>query len=237
MFDWLRRTVQVAAALPDVQLVIRVHPAEVRIPMSESRDRAIDRLEAEFPDLPPNVRLVSDRLDRIPLAFALARHARRRIRANLGWAFGFNSVGIDLAKAVLVYTSTIGLEAAVRGKRVLVAGRTHYRGRGFTSDVASREDYRDLLLESLQGDELGAAEVELARRYAYLFFFRFMQDFPWVVDTPRSARRLTFSHLSELAVGRNPVLDRMCEAILEGRPFISFDPQESLPDRRTAEPA
>lgn len=44
-----------------------------------------------------NVRLLSDRLDRIPLVFAIARDARRRIRANLLWAFSFNSAGIALA--------------------------------------------------------------------------------------------------------------------------------------------
>ncbi len=46
-----------------------------------------------------NVRLVADRLDRVPLLFALARDARRRIRWNLAWAFGFNTVGIALAVA------------------------------------------------------------------------------------------------------------------------------------------
>ena len=38
----------------------------------------------------------------------------------------------DLA---LVYTTTVGLEAANLGIPVAVAGATHYRGRGFTHDV------------------------------------------------------------------------------------------------------
>jgi len=46
-----------------------------------------------------NVRLVADRLDRVPLLFALARDARRRIRWNLAFAFGFNTAGIGLAVA------------------------------------------------------------------------------------------------------------------------------------------
>ena len=37
---------------------------------------------------------------------------------------------------MLCYTTTVGLEAAVRGIPVAVAGETHYRGRGFTSDIA-----------------------------------------------------------------------------------------------------
>lgn len=46
-----------------------------------------------------NVRLTSDRLERIPHLIRLARHVRRRIVLNLSWAFGFNGVGIVLAAA------------------------------------------------------------------------------------------------------------------------------------------
>ena len=41
----------------------------------------------------------------------------------------------------LVYTSTTGLEMALRGKPVIVAGQTHYRDRGFTVDVSNREEF------------------------------------------------------------------------------------------------
>jgi len=49
-----------------------------------------------------NVRLVTDQLDRVPLVFALAKDVRRRIRANLLFAFGFNSIGIVLAAVGLL---------------------------------------------------------------------------------------------------------------------------------------
>lgn len=44
-----------------------------------------------------NIHLISDRLARVPELFALARHAHRRIRLSLAWAFGYNIVGIALA--------------------------------------------------------------------------------------------------------------------------------------------
>jgi heavy metal translocating P-type ATPase len=44
-----------------------------------------------------NVRLLSDRLDRIPLLFAIARSTRRSILSNLFFAFAFNGSGILLA--------------------------------------------------------------------------------------------------------------------------------------------
>jgi Cu2+-exporting ATPase len=46
-----------------------------------------------------NVLLIADRLDRVPLILAIARHCKRRIRLNLVWAFAYNSVGIALAAA------------------------------------------------------------------------------------------------------------------------------------------
>jgi len=49
-----------------------------------------------------NVRLTADRLASVPLLIALARDVRRRIRINLGLAFGFNSLGIVLAACGLL---------------------------------------------------------------------------------------------------------------------------------------
>jgi cation transport ATPase len=46
-----------------------------------------------------NIRLLTDRLDRVPRVFAIARDVRRRIRLNLAFAFSFNTVGIVLAAA------------------------------------------------------------------------------------------------------------------------------------------
>lgn len=44
-----------------------------------------------------NVHLIADRLDRLPMLLGLSRHAMRRVRANLAWSFGYNTIGISLA--------------------------------------------------------------------------------------------------------------------------------------------
>ncbi len=44
-----------------------------------------------------HVRLLDDRLDRIPRLFRIARDVRRRIRLNLAFAFAFNGVGLLFA--------------------------------------------------------------------------------------------------------------------------------------------
>jgi Capsule polysaccharide biosynthesis protein len=54
-------------------------------------------------------------------------------------------------RAVLPYTSTIGLEAAYEGKPVITSTKCYYAGIGFTWDPDSLEAYFDLLEKCLDG--------------------------------------------------------------------------------------
>lgn len=84
-----------------------------------------------------NVRLVTDRLDRVPLVFVLARDARRRIRANLTWAFAFNSVGIALA--AIGWLTPIFAAAAMVASSLIVVRISSGAGRiSEAEDEASR---------------------------------------------------------------------------------------------------
>jgi hypothetical protein len=195
MVDWLVSTMRWFAARPDLQLLIRVHPSEIRLPLAESRDRVEDRIASAYPVLPPNIKVVppSDVADSYVL--------------------------IRMAAAVMVYTSTVAVEAAVSGRPVVVAGNPHYRGRGFTFDLTDSRHLDVLIPSVLASRALPAMMQTLARRYAYAFFFRFMQSFPWVIDNPRSDRRLAFDSLEQLRPGADATLDRICNGILNLSPF------------------
>jgi hypothetical protein len=74
------------------------------------------------------------------------------------------------------------MEMAMSGVPVITAGLTHYRGKGFTHDPDSFQDYlEDLtaLLHEPAGRRLPQAQVELAWRYAQRFFFEYPFEFPW----------------------------------------------------------
>jgi hypothetical protein len=89
---------------------------------------------------------------------------------------------VELAQAGLVYTTTLGLEMAMDGLPVVVAGQVHYRGRGFTHDPASWQAYFALLEQMVaapEGLRPTPEQVEQARRYAYHFFFTYPRPFPW----------------------------------------------------------
>ena len=57
MTDWMVQTIRYFATRPDLQLVVRVHPAEVT-GFVQSRDKMADIIQRVFPRLPRNVRVV-----------------------------------------------------------------------------------------------------------------------------------------------------------------------------------
>jgi len=154
MAEWISRTVQYFDGRADAQLVIRVHPGEV-LTHGQSMVNVVKQV---LPRLPANIRLIApdDKLNTYDL--------------------------IDVADIGLVYTTTVGLEMAMSGVPVIVAGRTHYRGRGFTQDPESWVQYYKnlgLMLENPQAFRLSRQTVERAWQYAYRFFFEFPRPFPW----------------------------------------------------------
>ncbi len=192
---WLVAAVDAFADRPDDELVVRIHPAEVRLPGKPTREPLGAFLRERFPQLPANVTLVDadDPRSSYPLMAAC-------------------DVG-------LVYTSTVGLELALAGKPVIVAGRTHYRGQGFTTDVESPEAFGVALDRLLADPAAVAVDVERARRYAYAFFFRSVMDAPWVQEPVPGLARLAVASTDGLAPGADAGLDRICDGILRGESF------------------
>ncbi len=188
MFDWVEQAVRLAAH-QELVLVVRVHPAERRWGTREEvREIVVSRLG----EIPANVRFVSAQ-------DALSTYA----------LFGISDL-------LLTYATTVGLEAAVRGKHVAVAGATHYRGRGFTTDVSGPEDLA--LVMRLELTELSPAGMELAMRYAHMFFFRAMIPFPLIGAEAGKVKRFP-REAAALAPGADPYLDWICERILDGGNF------------------
>jgi hypothetical protein len=154
MAEWVEKTVRYFAERKDVQLVIRVHPGEVLTHGTSM----VTVIKAALGEVPDHIRLIEP---------------QEKI----------NTYDIlDITDLGLVYSTTVGLEMAMRGIPVIIAGQTHYRNRGFTSDPETWEAYFSMLDEKL-GDldsaQLTQQQIELAWRYAYLFFFVFPKPFPW----------------------------------------------------------
>jgi hypothetical protein len=154
MAGWLAMTVRLLAERPQAQLVVRVHPGE------------------SFGTADPSEGIVHAALPQLPGHVIVVPHDSPVNTYDL----------IELAHLGLVYTTTAGIEMAMKGVPVVVAGGTHYRQRGFTHDPSTVEDYiatvDDLLSQPL-GRRLEPEKVDLAWRYAHRFFFEYPFPFPW----------------------------------------------------------
>jgi len=200
--DWLRDTATALSGGTDTHLVIRAHPAEAS---AGTREPIVEWLRSERPGGLRHVTIVGP---------------------------DNNTAASDLiadADLVLVYNSTAGLEAAAQEKPVVVCGAPHFRGRGFTVDVETREGYRDALVAWMSGStpSMPVDAATLAGRYAHLFYLRYHVTMNWTTSPIDAPFALTICSLDELLPGRNPALDHVCESILRAE-------QPLLPRRRAA---
>lgn len=195
VFDWVSATIHALADLPDAHLVIRAHPAEASV---QTRERIVDQISRTWPAGLPGVTLIEPEQ---PLA-------ARDLAA--------------MADLVLVYNSTTGIEVAAQGSPVLLCGKPHFRGRGFTIDVSTRGEYGQWLATWAGGAPIAAPDgaAGLARRYTHLFFLRYHLAMGWTTSPLEPPYRLTIQSLDELQPGRNRALDEVCCGILEGRQIL-----------------
>ncbi len=158
MTDWLQRTVRFFYALEGVQLVVRIHPGERYTQGPSVAEVVCSAVRGAVPDLPAHIHLVA--ADAALNTYDL----------------------LEIADAGLVYTTTVGMEMAMSGVPAVVSGQTHYRGRGFTLDPGSWQEYEQAIMGILSnptGARLTQQQVEAAWRYAYHFFFEYPRPFPW----------------------------------------------------------
>jgi capsule polysaccharide export protein KpsC/LpsZ len=155
MSEWITRTVQYFAKRMDVQLVVRIHPGEKIVPQAKSMGTVV---REALPDLPSHIHVIGalDNVNTYDL--------------------------IEIADLGLAYTTTVGVETAMNGIPVISCGDTHYRGRGFTIDPNSWDEYFSALekvLSNLSANRLTEVQTAKAWNYAYRFFFEYPRPFPW----------------------------------------------------------
>jgi len=200
MMDWLLRTIDYFATRPELQLLIRVHPAEVS-GAAASRQPVIDEIRARYAALPPNVFV-------IPPESPISTY-----------------VAMMQCHAVIIYGTKTGVELASEGLPVIVGGEAWIRNKGITADARSSQEYYELLDQLPGQGTLPPATVARARRYAYHFFFRRMIPLNTITATTGLAAarllnyRLNVAHIDELRPGRDPGLDVICDGILKSTPF------------------
>jgi len=196
MIEWLVYTIRYFERRTDLQLVIRVHPAEIRGSVP-SRQPVAAVLKTYFPRLPANVYLVPP-------------------ESNIS-----TYVLAELCDSVLIYGTKTGVELTAFGIPVIVAGEAWVRNKNITQDADNPEHYRKLLNKLPARKRLADSVAQRARKYAYHFFFQRM--IPVRVFSHHDGPppfRYTDSSLKKLYPGNDPGLDCICEGILNSTPFV-----------------
>ncbi len=195
MLEWVLQTIHYFAERPELQLLIRVHPAEIRGTLP-SRQPIVPEIRRAFPTLPANVFL-------IPPESQVSTYA-----------------AMSQCSAVIIYGTKTGVELTSMGIPTIVAGEAWIRNKGITMDASSTEEYFNLLDELPPKESLSPRLTERARKYAYHFFFRRMIPLSFMEPITGGLYRLEIQSIEQLLPGREAGLDVVCDGILKGTEFI-----------------
>ncbi|WP_347257678.1 capsule biosynthesis protein [Methylocaldum sp.] len=196
MLSWVMDTIRYFAQRSGLQLVIRIHPAEIRGTLP-SRQPLLHEIQKEWQVLPPNVKVIPPESQ--VSTYAVMEHC----------------------DSVLIYGTKTGVELTSIGIPVIVAGEAWIRNKGVTLDASSRDEYIGLLNNLPLGKRLDDETRLRALKYAYHFFYRRM--IPLDLMEPTGAwppYRPSIESLEQLMPGRDTGLDIVCDGIMNGTPFV-----------------
>jgi len=200
MFAWLDEILAVAKNHPETLFVIRAHPDESR-PGKASRESVAGWVEERDVEVLPN------------LVF-------------IGPDDYFSSYEmIQRAKFVMIYNSTIGMEASIMGAPVLCGGKARFTQLDTVFFPQSKRDYLAKLEEFLSADEIVAPEHHQinARRFLYYQLYRTSLPFDRFIEPdgikPGFVRLREFSW-RDLLPENSKTLKVISDGLLEGKPFL-----------------
>ena len=134
---------------------------------------------------------------------------------------------------VTVY-GTAGLESALQGKPIILAGEAHYGRKGFTYDCDSEASYREMLNNAVSLPPLSEEQRELVRKYAYCYFIQ--RQIPLsVVNDPKSKWwSFQFDKRDLLLEGADPFIDFACDRIVDGKDVVMDEGLISVLEAQTS---
>lgn len=152
--EWVIETIKWFNEHPEKQLIVKIHPAEIVI-----------GTKMPFYDIIINHIRPADNVKII----------RPEEKVNSWSIYEISALG-------MVHTTTAGMEIPLVNRACAVVSKTHYRGKGFTIDINSKEEYFELL------NHFDPASVDYERnrkqalKYAYLLFIRYQIPFNYFYE-------------------------------------------------------
>jgi FkbM family methyltransferase len=201
MFDWVFSCVEYAIEHPDVDLIIRSHPAEkVKLGYWGSRIYITDAVRNRYRNLSRNVIFVD---------------AESQVSSY---------TLLELADIAITYTGTLALEAPLYNKLCVVAGKSHLNFKGFTIDLQTKEQMYELFSRWMPIRRATEEEKQLAYQYGFFYRFRVTTKLDFY---DRNTTSFNISTIKILKKGGSVFWDNLCESIINNYAFIDLN----QPDR------
>lgn len=199
MFEWLDSLIKEIRYHKDILFIIRSHPDELR-EGKQSLETVAKWVNEKEIDKLPNVRFIS--ANRFISSYDL----------------------IERSKFVMVYNSTIGLEASLMEKPVLCAGKARYTQIPTVFYPHSRQMYEKMLNDFLTQDtiEQPLDHIRNSRRMLYCQLFGVSLPFDaFLADDGvwKGYVQLTGFDISFLSPEKSPTMKVVLDGILKNQPF------------------
>jgi hypothetical protein len=197
MFDWLDLVLEVIRTHAETLFVIRAHPDELRV-RKASRETVAAWVEASGADREPNVVFV-------PPNETLSSYEL-----------------IQKSKYVMIYNSTIGLEASIMGAAVLCAGKARFTQYPTVFFPQTVDEVRRKMQEFLEAEKIDVPPEFKRNARSFLYYQLFRTSLPFGDFLEPSVRktqtRLKSFELEKLV--ESQAVNVILEGLLEGGDFL-----------------
>ncbi len=202
ILEWVFYTIDYFSKRDDIQLLIRVHPAEVNS-TKPAQQRIKDEIFKKYKALPKNIFIVD----------------------------GENSIStyplFDKCNGIILYGTKMGIELPIKNIPVIVCGEAFVRNKKITIDINSKEHYLKVLDELPFKNQ--KIDIIRAKKYAYHFFFRRTIKLKSIIEIVDQWPNIDINkNLNKILDERSdPGLEKIIECFENGNDFI-FDDENFL---------
>jgi hypothetical protein len=199
MFAWLDAILPIIRAHPKTLFVIRAHPDEMRT-RKASRETVANWVAEQNAAALPNVIFV-------PPQESLSSYEL-----------------IQRSKFVMIYNSTIGLEAAIIGQAVLCAGRARFTQYPSVFFPPNATAYLEKLTEMLRAEKIDIPAEFRRNARRFLYYQLYFSSLPFGAYLKTGVRTshalLRDFDLAQLSPQNSPAIDAILDGVLKNGDFL-----------------
>lgn len=195
MFEWIDRTIEYFRRKQEYQLVIKPHPAEL---IWELGTRSVSEyIKNKHKNLSRNIVVLESN---VPLtAYDL----------------------VDRNTICLTLNGTVGFELCTQGIPVLVTGKMHYKDAGVTYHIKDAKHYFEILDNPQEVIDFARSGIELAKKYAYYWFFKLLHRIPFYREDEFSVFNWNAVANLEQMLEPSSALMKLSKKILSGESVVA----------------